>query len=120
MGLDIWFSKTSNQELGSFRKVNFLVKYFSKLGLDVENQTPLEVHEDDIIELLDRCNQVLEDYTKAKDLLPTMNGFFFGSIEYDDDYFENVKKVKEFLETSLIPEFKNLSLNESINFVIWY
>ena len=120
MGLDIWFSKTSNQELGSFRKVNFLVKYFSKLGLDVENQTPLKVHEDDIIELLNRCNQVLEDHTKAKDLLPTMNGFFFGSIEYDDNYFKDVKKVKEFLETSLIPEFKNLSLNESINFVIWY
>ena len=91
MGLDIWFSKTSNHELGSFRKVNFLVKYFSKLGLDVENQTPLEVHEDDIIELLDRCNQVLKDHTKAKDLLPTMNGFFFGSIEYDDNYFENEK-----------------------------
>ena len=34
-----------------------------------------------------------EDLEKAKELLPTQEGFFFGGTEYDEYYFENVKKT---------------------------
>lgn len=34
-----------------------------------------------------------EDLEKAKELLPTKEGFFFGGTEYDEYYFENVKKT---------------------------
>lgn len=32
-----------------------------------------------------------EDLEKAKELLPTQEGFFFGGIEYDEYYFEQIK-----------------------------
>ena len=38
MGLDIFFTRKTSEEVGYFRKVNFLVSYFEQLGFDVENQ----------------------------------------------------------------------------------
>lgn len=34
-----------------------------------------------------------EDLEKAKELLPTQEGFFFGGTEYDEYYFEDIKKT---------------------------
>lgn len=120
MGLDIFFCKKKESQVGYFRKVNFLVAYFGTLGFDIENQTPLEVTKEDIEILLDRCNRVLDDHSKAQELLPTMGGFFFGSTEYDDWYFDNVKKVAEYLENTLLPMFDNLDKDEVIMFETWY
>ena len=105
MGLDIFFSKSST--IGYFRKVNFLVKYFENLGFDVEHQLPFTITKEDAEILLSRCNQVLEDNSKAPELLPTMEGFFFGSTDYDEYYFNKVKRVTEFLENRLIPEINS-------------
>lgn len=44
------------------------------------------VHED-LVELRRLCTQVLEDNSLAEDLLPTMEGFFFGGTKYDQYYF---------------------------------
>ena len=118
MGLDIFFSKSST--IGYFRKVNFLVKYFENLGFDVEHQLPFTITKEDAEILLSRCNQVLEDNSKAPELLPTMEGFFFGSTDYDEYYFNEVKQVKEFLENRLIPEINSLKDNEEITFETWY
>ena len=118
MGLDIFFSKSLT--IGYFRKVNFLVKYFENLGFDVEHQLPFTITKEDVEILLSRCNQVLEDNSKAPELLPTMEGFFFGSTDYDEYYFDNVKQVKEFLENRLIPEINSLKDNEEITFETWY
>lgn len=120
MGLDIYFTKKRSEEVGYFRKVNFLVAYFAELGFDIENQTPYELCKDDVEELLNRCNQVLENNELAEELLPTMSGFFFGSIEYDDGYFDNVKKVKKFIQSELLPKFDELEDNETLYFETWY
>lgn len=34
-----------------------------------------------------------EDLEKAKELLPTQEGFFFGGTQYDEYYFEDIKKT---------------------------
>lgn len=77
------------KEVAYFRKVNFLLPFF-EYG---ENCSRLEIDDYKIDELLDKCKQVLEDHSLAETLLHTQDGFFFGSIEYDDWYFDDVKEV---------------------------
>ena len=59
MGLDVFFTKIKSEQIGYFRKVNFLVKYFEDLGFDVANQIPFRISKEDTEVLLSRCNQVL-------------------------------------------------------------
>lgn len=120
MGLDIFFTRKKTTNVGYFRKVNFLVKYFEDLGFDTPSQTPLKITKEDAEVLLDRCEKVLEDHSLAKELLPTMSGFFFGSTEYDKYYFEDVESVKNYLSNELIPKFDNLEDGEEIFFETWY
>lgn len=100
MGLDIVLFKTKAAEVANFRKVNFLFKFFEdKIG--DRNPTTIEVTTDDLRELRDRCSKVLTDHTLAEELLPTCSGFFFGSIEYDKDYFKDVLQVLDTCEALL-------------------
>lgn len=120
MGLDLFFSVRSEKPIGYYRKVNFLVKYFLDRGYDVENSSPICISKEDVEELLSRCNQVLEDHSKAPELLPTMSGFFFGSTDYDEYYFIDVAKIKGYIEGTLLPSFDKLKDNEGIYFEILY
>lgn len=120
MGLDIYFLRKKSKEVGYFRKVNFLVKYFADLGFDVDNQIPFEVSKEDAEVLLSRCNEVLKDHSKASTLLPTMNGFFFGSTDYDDYYFQDVLEVRDYISKELLPQFEELGDDETIDFTTWY
>lgn len=83
-------------------------------------QTPLRITREYAEELLSRCKQVLEDHSLAETLLPTMSGFFFGSTEYDEYYFENVQEVYDYVENVLLPAFDDLIDGESIYFETWY
>lgn len=49
-----------------------------------------------------------------------MEGFFFGSTEYDEYYFDNVQDVKDYIEQTLIPAFDKLESGEGIYFSTWY
>lgn len=88
--------------------------------MNVDQQVPFRVYRDYITDLLDKCNKVLADHSKAEELLPTMDGFFFGSTEYDDYYFDDVEEVKNFIVDTLLPQFDNLRDGEKIMFDIWY
>lgn len=120
MGLDIFFSKKKETTIGYFRKVNFLVKYFGDLGFDIDNQTPFAISKEDIEVLLSRCKQVLKNHDLAEELLPTMEGFFFGSTDYDEAYFDDVKRVRDYIKNDLLPKFDELQENETIYFETWY
>lgn len=41
--------------------------------------------------MLDICKQVKEDNSLAEELLPTVEGFFFGDTEYDEYYFDDIQ-----------------------------
>jgi hypothetical protein len=73
-----------------FRKVNFLFKYYEDRG-KMYDQCYAFTDADDIDNLISRCEQVLKDHSLAHSLLPTQSGFFFGSTDYDDWYFSDVK-----------------------------
>lgn len=73
-----------------FRKVNFIYEYFRN---DMVNESCI-VDKSRIGNLIDLCEDVLshkgdEDYAREK--LPTTSGFFFGSTDYDDWYWHDVK-----------------------------
>ena len=124
MGLDIYFhlnkkGQEETSEIGYYRKVNFLVSFFEDYG-EVKNLKPLKIEKSWVKDLIDCCDEVLKDNSKADELLPTTSGFFFGSTEYDEKYFYDVEKVKNFCENFLIEEFENLEDDEYITFEIWY
>ena len=73
-----------------FRKVNFVYHYFSP---KLEDEACFVTRED-LEDLIDRCDRVLENHSLAEDLLPTQDGFFFGSTDYNQWYFEDVKDCK--------------------------
>ena len=41
---------------------------------------------------------VLDNPDRASELLPTMDGFYFGSLMYDEDYFESLEYTREILQ----------------------
>lgn len=125
MGLDIYFYKVKEQkeQIGYFRKVNFLVNYFDKS----KSKNEIKITKKEVEELLNLCNIVLkyhkenpEDKIVASKVLPTQDGFFFGSTDYDEYYYEDVKAVKEYIENELLKQFDNLEDDECIEFYISY
>ena len=120
MGLDIYLTKKKRTNIGYFRKVNFLVKFFEERGFDVENQTPLEISKEQAEELLERCEEVLKDNSKGPELLPTLSGFFFGNTDYNSYYYKDVKSVRDYIKETLLPEFDTLKDDESIYFETWF
>lgn len=49
-----------------------------------------------------------------------MEGFFFGSTDYDEYYFGDVREVRDYVKDTLLPEFDKLDSNEEIYFETWY
>lgn len=89
-----------------WRKANAIHKWFVDTRGDGEdNQHPIWVCAEHLEELLDLCNQVLADHSKADELLPTEGGFFFGGTEYDEYYFQDLEYTQRRL-TELIPLMK--------------
>lgn len=120
MGLDISFYKIKKRELKYYRKVNFLVKFFEEKGMNVIDQQEYIIEKKDAEDLLDRCEASLKNHSAAPKLLPTMSGFFFGTTDYDEQYFETVVNVRDFVRDTLLPEFDKLQDDEYLTFDIWY
>jgi hypothetical protein len=104
MGLDMYLNQRIRKEehiedtditLVYWRKANAIHKFFTDINEQYDSCESIEVTKDMLGTLLDRCTMVLEDRSRADELLPTTNGFFFGSTEYDDWYFDKLKKTIE-------------------------
>ena len=93
-----------------FRKVNFIYKYFQ---YKLEDEQCF-IEKEDLLDIIERCEQVLADDTKAEELLPTQCGFLFGSTDYDDYYFDNVADCKKQME-HLLEDFDD---NTDIIYVV--
>ena len=103
------------EEVGYWRKFNALHNYIVQNCADgVDNCQEIEISKDEMKELLEVLikvhnmkNTLLEsgNTEKLNDLFPTSKGFFFGSTEYDEYYFQDVKDTIE-LFTELLKEEK--------------
>lgn len=95
--VDMWYKQYD----AYFRKVNFIFAYFENNGSMVDEYYAI-TDKETIEELINRCEKVLANHELAQDLLPTQNGFFFGSTSYDKWYFYDVKdclkQMKKFVK----------------------
>ena len=95
MGLDMYLTKKhyngAKEEVAYWRKVNMIHYWFVKnVQEGNDNCDEYYVTIEQLQTLLDLCKKVKEDVELGKELLPTAEGFFFGSTEYDEYYMENI------------------------------
>jgi len=86
-------------EIAYWRKANAIHKFFVDTCADgVDNCQETYVSVENLQELLGRCKEVLENRDLASEILPSQSGFFFGSTEYDDWYFQDLERTVKTLE----------------------
>lgn len=91
-----WEVKEVVYEVAYWRKANQIHNWFVQNVQEGEDDCKdYYVSEDKIIELYDAVCQVLEDHSKAEDLIPPQEGFFFGGTEIDEYYFQDLEYTKE-------------------------
>ena len=83
-----------SEQVAYWRKANQIRKWFDD-HVGVENCTEAPVTRDLLHELRDDCMQVLSNHDLAPILLPTQSGFFFGSTEYDEYYYDDLRDTVE-------------------------
>ena len=99
-GLSI--SRETNYQVGYWRKANHIHKWFvDTCANGVDDCTRVYVTIAQVEKLLELCKQVQADHTLAPDLLPTQKGFFFGPIDYGNDYFEDIDNTIKIIEPVL-------------------
>lgn len=82
--------------VGYFRKFNALHNWIvQNLADGVDDCQRILVSKKDIQKLKEICIEILADKSKAPKLLPTTDGFFFGSTDYDEYYMSDVKDAFE-------------------------
>ena len=105
---DLRISRQTNYEVGYWRKANQIHNWFmqncanrDEYDNPIDDCRPVEITVDKLEALLDTCKKVLADHSLADSLLPTTDGFFFGSTEYDDYYFGEIEQTVEIIEPVL-------------------
>lgn len=128
MGLDMYLRRKSKnetpdtkgvwEEVMYWRKANQIREWFaSHLENGVENCCYSYVSKEDLENLIKDCETVLADHDKAKKILPTSSGFFFGSTEYDEWYFDDLKETVEKLKEVISETDWN---NQDVAYYEWW
>ena len=100
MGLDMYLERKRNstkEEVGYWRKANQIFRWIIKKHPEAHECNEVELSIDELKELTKDCFTILFDKNKAKEILPPMQGFFFGSYEYDSGYFYDIGLTIEIL-----------------------
>lgn len=85
-----------------WRKANAIHNWFvqnCQQGVDECQET--YVTREQLQQLIDLCKEVIAGKTKASRSLPTADGFFFGSTEYDEYYMQDLQYTVDRLEKVL-------------------
>ena len=87
------------EDAGYWRKANAIHKWFvDNVQEGVDDCKEYYVPEEKLKELLSICKEISKNHDKAKELLPTQAGFFFGSTDYDEWYFKNIDDTIKIIE----------------------
>lgn len=93
-------------EIGYWRKANAIHKWFvDNCQNGIDNCAIYYINRDKLKELRKVCKTVLKDKSKASDLLPTKEGFFFGATDYGEDYIYDLKETIEICDWALKQNF---------------
>lgn len=108
MGLDQFIFKerkcensneySEKEEIMYWRKCNQIHCFFDSLRNGVDNCEYFEIYINDLKLLVSECKEVLNNNELAERILPTQAGFFFGSTEYDEWYFDELKDTVDKIE----------------------
>ena len=86
-------------DAGYWRKANAIHDWFVREVQGGEDECkPHYVDREQLLALKEACEQVLADKQKAPELLPTASGFFFGSTDYDQYYFEDLQSTIDIVD----------------------
>jgi hypothetical protein len=101
MGLDMYLYEKQVHEVAYWRKANAIHGWIINNTGAVDDCTPIHLTKMDIVQLRDDCQKVIDEGTleTALELLPPASGFFFGSTEVDDWYWQDIKDTLEKLNT---------------------
>ncbi len=94
MGLDMYLERTRNnqkEEVGYWRKANQIFGWIVNKYPEAHECNEVELTMEDLKELLKTCVDALGDEVKAKELLPPMQGFFYGTYKIDKWYWGDIK-----------------------------
>ncbi len=95
-------SATVEFNVGYWRKANAIHQWFVDNCQDGSDDCrEYMVSREQLETLLNLCNQVKENKGLASELLPTTSGFFFGSTEYDEYYFDDIDSTIEIINKVL-------------------
>jgi len=93
-------------EAAYWRKANAVHDWFVKNCQDGRDECQSTwVNREQLGELVEACKQVLENKKLAAELMPTASGFFFGSTDYDEWYFDYLERTVLMVEPLLSDEF---------------
>lgn len=119
MGLDMYLNTAGeNDELIYWRKANQIFKWFETHCTDgeIENCVPVPVTRSDLLQLLEDIKTVLNDNSKAPELLPTQEGFFFGGTAYDEWYFDELEYTRDEIGNLL----DEITEETELEFMAWW
>jgi hypothetical protein len=89
-------------DLGYWRKANSIHGYIVDNFADgVDDCKEIYISKQGLNQLLDQCKIVLANPDKAEELLPVTAGFFFGSDEYNEYYFQDINDTINIIESAL-------------------
>ena len=95
-------------EAAYWRKANAIHDWFVRECQDgVDECQSTWVTREKLGELVMLCKQILDNRKLASELLPTASGFFFGSTEYDEWYYDDLKRTVDMLEPLLAEEYED-------------
>ena len=100
---EVLYWKKAPEEVLYWRKANQIRNWIvnhTELEED-DNLRAVELSKDVLEDLKNDCELVLENHDKAEEIMPTCSGFFFGSTEYDEYYFDILKYTTEKIEIIL-------------------
>ena len=101
-------------ELGYWRKANQIHKWFvDNIQNGVDNCASYYVSPEALKDLKKLCEQVLKEPEKANEILPCSEGFFFGSQEYDEWYFDDIQMTIEIIDKCLKLEYDYFEYHSS-------
>lgn len=117
MGLDMMLKNSRDETVATWRKANqirgWLVSHeIIQYDDDCVDRTITTITKKQIEGLVNDCKKVLENHDLAKELLPTTDGFFFGSQEYDEYYFEDLQSTVEKLSPLLEQADENYTYHD--------
>jgi uncharacterized protein YneR len=95
-------------KVGQWRKANHIHKWFvDNVQSGEDDCREYSVSRESLQELKELCLNVMADQSQAESLLPREQGFFFGSEEVDEWYFEDVKYTLELIDHLLTDQFED-------------